>query len=128
VYSFELRVYLWKVCVQFLAQNALLSKKQELLTGGEGGRLVELKVKPSVISLASFGVLCLGSGSYKLDGVYGNVYSSEALLENVFKETQQSNQSVAEYGMQLEYIIQSAVEKGDISIVAKNQMLKFFRI
>jgi hypothetical protein len=29
----------------------------------------------------------------KLDGVYGNVYSSEALLENLFKETQQPNQS-----------------------------------
>jgi hypothetical protein len=39
----------------------------------------------------------------KLDGVYGNVYSSEALLENFFKETQQPNQSVAEYGMKLDY-------------------------
>ena len=29
----------------------------------------------------------------KLDGVYGNVYSSEVLLENFFKETQQPNQS-----------------------------------
>ena len=27
----------------------------------------------------------------KLDGAYGNVYSSEALLENFFKETQQPN-------------------------------------
>jgi hypothetical protein len=43
--------------------NALLSKKLELLTGGQGGSLVELKVKPSVLSLTSFGVLCLGSGS-----------------------------------------------------------------
>jgi hypothetical protein len=60
----------------------------------------------------------------KLDGVYGNVYSSEALLEKCFKETEQPNQSVAEYGMKLESIIQSAVEKGDISFVAKNQMLK----
>jgi hypothetical protein len=30
----------------------------------------------------------------KLDGVYGNVYSSEALLESFFKETQQPNQSI----------------------------------
>ena len=53
------------------------------------------------------------------------VYSSEALLENFFKETQQPNQSVAEYGMKLkESINQSAVEKGDISIVAKNPMFK----
>jgi arginine/ornithine N-succinyltransferase beta subunit len=32
----------------------------------------------------------------KLDGVHGNVYSSEALLEKFFKETQQTNRSVAE--------------------------------
>jgi hypothetical protein len=56
----------------------------------------------------------------KLDGVY----SSETLLGKFFKETQQPNQSVAEYGMKLESIIQSAVEKGDTRIVAKNQMLK----
>ena len=37
----------------------------------------------------------------KLDGVHGNVYSSEALLEKFFKETQQTNRSVAEYGMKL---------------------------
>ena len=60
----------------------------------------------------------------KIDGVYGNVYSRQALLEKLFKEIQQPNQSVTEYGMKLESIIQSAVEKGDISIVAKNQMLK----
>ena len=60
----------------------------------------------------------------KLDGVYGNVYSSQALLEKFFKEIQQPIQSVTEYGMKLESIIQSAVEEGDISIVAKNQMLK----
>ena len=55
----------------------------------------------------------------KLDGIYGDVYSSEALLETFFKETQQPNQSVAEYGMELESIIQSTVEKGDKSIAAK---------
>jgi hypothetical protein len=41
--------------------NALQSKKLELLTGGEGGSLVELKVKPSVLNLTSFGVLCHNS-------------------------------------------------------------------
>ena len=45
-------------------------------------------------------------------------------LRIFFKETQQPNQSVAEYGMKLESIIQSAVEKGDVSIATNNQMLK----
>ena len=52
------------------------------------------------------------------------MYIQVRLYLKFFKEIQQLNQSVTEYGMKLESIIQSAVEKGDISIVAKNQMLK----
>ena len=60
----------------------------------------------------------------KLEGVYGNVYTIEALLEKFYKEIQKPNQSVAEYGMVLESIIQPAVEKGDIGKEAKNEMLR----
>ncbi|CAG2199691.1 unnamed protein product [Mytilus edulis] len=60
----------------------------------------------------------------KLEGVYGNVYTSEALLEKFYKETQQPSQSVADFGMTLESIIQPAVEKGDISFDTKNEMLR----
>lgn len=60
----------------------------------------------------------------KLEGVYGNVFSSEALLQKFYSENQQPNQSVAEYGMKLESIIQSAVEKGQINVQAKNEMLR----
>ncbi|VDI57524.1 Hypothetical predicted protein [Mytilus galloprovincialis] len=60
----------------------------------------------------------------KLEGVYGNVYTSEALLEKFYKETQQQNQTVADFGMTLESIIQPAVEKGDITFETKNEMLR----
>lgn len=60
----------------------------------------------------------------KLEGVYGNVFSSEALLQQFYSECQQPKQSVAEYGMRLENLIQSAVEKGHISVHAKNEMLR----
>lgn len=60
----------------------------------------------------------------KLEGVYGNVFSSEALLQRFYSENQQPNQSVAEYGMQLEGLIQLAVEKGQINPAAKNEMLR----
>lgn len=60
----------------------------------------------------------------KLEGVYGNVFSSEALLQQFYSENQQPNQSVAEYGMKLESIIQLAVEKGQINAQAKNEMLR----
>ena len=44
-------------------------------------------------------------------------------LRNFLKK-HNSQINLTEYGMKLESIIQSAVAKGDISIVAKNQMLK----
>ncbi|VDI00952.1 Hypothetical predicted protein [Mytilus galloprovincialis] len=47
----------------------------------------------------------------KLDGIYGNVFSSEALLQKFYMETQKQGQSVADYGMRLEDIAQKAVEK-----------------
>ncbi|XP_063448288.1 uncharacterized protein LOC134727828 [Mytilus trossulus] len=52
----------------------------------------------------------------KLEGVYGNVYTSEALLEEFYKETQQQNQTVADFGMTLESIIQPAVEKDSVKL------------
>ena len=51
----------------------------------------------------------------KLELVFGNVYSSEALLQKFYMENQEPNQTVAEDGMKLESILQSAIEKGHIS-------------
>ena len=56
----------------------------------------------------------------KLEGVFGNVYSSESLLEKFYKQIQQPGQSIAEYGMLLESIIHPAVQKGELSLEAKN--------
>ena len=60
----------------------------------------------------------------KLEGVFGNVYSSEALLQKFYMEKQQPNQTVADYGMKLESILQSAIEKGHISSDSKDEMLR----
>ena len=60
----------------------------------------------------------------KLEGVYGNVFSSEALLQKFYMESQQPNQSVAEYGMKIEGILQLAIDKGQINPQAKNEMLR----
>ncbi|CAC5361034.1 unnamed protein product [Mytilus coruscus] len=60
----------------------------------------------------------------KLDRIYGNVISSEALLQKFYMETQKQGQSVADYGMILEDIAQKAVEKCQINTQAKNDMLR----
>ena len=60
----------------------------------------------------------------KLELVFGNVYSSEALLQKFYMEKQEPNQTVADYGMKLESILQSAIEKGHISPDSKDEMLR----
>lgn len=60
----------------------------------------------------------------KLEGVYGNVYSSEALLQKFYTEKQQPNQTVADYGMKLESLLQSAIERGHVNPESKDDMLR----
>ena len=60
----------------------------------------------------------------KLDGIYGNVYSNETLLQSFYTEKQEEGQSVADYGMKLECIIQYAYEKGKLSSEVRNDMLR----
>ena len=60
----------------------------------------------------------------KLEGVYGNVFSNEALLQKFYMECQQPGQSVADYGLKLESILQLAVDKGQIAEASKNEMLR----
>ena len=43
----------------------------------------------------------------KLEGIYGNVYSSDTLLLSFYAEKQMIGQSVADYGMKLVYIAES---------------------
>ena len=60
----------------------------------------------------------------KLEGVYGNVYSSEALLQQFYTERQMPNQSVANYGMKLQSILHSAIDKGQLFTLQKDDMLR----
>ena len=64
----------------------------------------------------------------KLDGVYGNVSDHEALMENFYKQRQEEGESLADFGMRLESIIQIPYERKKISSTARNEMLcsKFF--
>ena len=60
----------------------------------------------------------------KLDGVYGNVYSSEAIFQQFYMQSQEPGQSVSEYGMKLECLLQSASQKEFISPEVRNTMLR----
>ena len=60
----------------------------------------------------------------KLDGVYGNVYSSEAIFQQFYMQSQEPGQSVSEYGMKLECLLQSASQKEFIGPEVRNTMLR----
>ncbi|CAC5372605.1 unnamed protein product [Mytilus coruscus] len=60
----------------------------------------------------------------KLEGIYGNVYSNETLLQSFYIEKQDEGQSIADYGMKLEGILQKAYDKGELTSEVRGDMLR----
>ena len=60
----------------------------------------------------------------KLEGIYGNVYSNDTLLLSFYAEKPMNDQSVADYGMQLESILQKGYEIGILNPEGRNDMLR----
>jgi hypothetical protein len=59
----------------------------------------------------------------KLEGIYGNVYSNDTLLLSFYAEKQMNGQSVADYGMKLEYILQNVYETGILDPEGRNDII-----
>ena len=59
----------------------------------------------------------------KLDGFYGNVSSTETLIQSFYSDYQKPNESIVEYGSRLEQTISCAIRYGHIELVAKDGML-----
>ena len=60
----------------------------------------------------------------KLEGVYCNIYPSEQLIQQFYAAKQEAKESVAEYGMRLEGLLQTCIDRGDISNGVRNDMLR----
>ncbi|XP_045206361.2 trichohyalin-like [Mercenaria mercenaria] len=60
----------------------------------------------------------------KLESVYGNVRSGESVLTEFYMARQKRDEGIAEWGIRLESIIQTAIEKGHIQESQKDEMLK----
>ena len=65
----------------------------------------------------------------RLESVYGNVASGEAVLQEFYTVHQEKEESVTDWGLRLEQILQRAIEKGHVTEERKDQMLrdKFWR-
>ena len=60
----------------------------------------------------------------KLEGIYGNVYSNDTPLLSFYAEKQKNGQSVADYGLKLESILQKVYETGILNPEGRNDMLR----
>lgn len=60
----------------------------------------------------------------KLDGFYGNVSTSETLIQSFYNDFQKDNESIVSFGSWLEQTLSRAVKYGHIDLAAKDAMLR----
>ena len=59
----------------------------------------------------------------KLEGIYGNVSTSEVLLQKFYIESQGKDESVADYSIRIENLLRKAIRSRTISDDKRNEML-----
>lgn len=62
----------------------------------------------------------------KLHGIFGNIYPTEKLTQQFYATLQEEREreTVVDYGLRLESILQICIEREAISLDARNEMLK----
>jgi len=92
--------------------------------------LISQAIRKSLRGPASKVLLSLGEGAqigailHKFEGIFGNVYSGESIMQQFYTEQQQQQENVASWACRLEDLLQNAVDKGHVSETSKNDMLR----
>ena len=60
----------------------------------------------------------------KMESVFGNVASGESVLQEFYTASQKKDESITEWGIRLEEILQRAIAKGYATSEQKDKMLK----
>ena len=60
----------------------------------------------------------------KLDGFYGNVCTSETLMQSFYRDCQKDNKTIVSYGSRIERTLSTAVTLGHLDLVAKDAMFR----
>ena len=110
VWSFEVK------CLQnsnLLTEDLLKQHIRNSLKGSARSMLVPLGEGASVTAILN-----------KLDGFYGNVSSSETLMQSFFTDYQKDNESIVDYGLRLEQVLSRAIRSGHFDDVGKDAMLR----
>lgn len=58
------------------------------------------------------------------NGFYGNVNTSETLIQSFYSDCQKQNESIVSYGSRLEQILSRAIRSGCVDLNAKDGMLR----
>lgn len=110
VWSYEVK------CLQnshYLPEHVLLYAIRNSLKGSARSLLIPLGESASVTDIL-----------HKLDGFYGNVSSSETLMQNFYSDFQKDKESIVEFGSRLEQTLSRAMRGGLIDPVSKDSMLR----
>ena len=95
------------------SENTILQAVRRSLKGFAGRTLLSLGEKVTLKQILD-----------KLDGIYGIVYSGEAIMQQFYTESQKVSESAAVWACRIEDLLQRAVEKGHVEVKAKNDMLR----
>ena len=110
VWSFEVK------CLQnsnHLPEHVLLQAIRNSLKGAARSMLVPLGENASVDDILN-----------KLDGFYGNVSTTETLIQSFYNDFQKDTESIVSYGSRLEQTLSRAVRCGHVDFAAKDAMLR----
>lgn len=98
---------------QILPEHVLLQSIRNSLKGSARSMLVPLGESATVTDILT-----------KLDGFYGNVSSSETLIQSFYGDFQKESESIVQYASRLEQTLSRAIRYGHIDFVAKDAMLR----
>lgn len=115
VWSFEVKC-LQRQSLQnpiYLPEHMLLQSIRNSLKGVARAMLVSLGEQATVKDIL-----------HKLDGFYGNVSTSETLIQSFYNDYQKDTESIVTYGSRLEQTLSRAIRCGHADFAAKDAMLR----
>jgi len=101
-----------------------------LVNAGHTQELILQAIRRSLKGTPADVLTWLGEGATvnqiveKMDGLYGNVLTGEALVQKFYSARQKPDEPVAKWGCRLEGIISQAVTRGKVDKGAMNSMLR----
>ena len=96
-----------------IPENIILQSIRSSLRGAARGVLVSLGSSATVDDILD-----------RFEGFYGNVSSSETLMQTFYNDCQKEGESIVQYGLRLERILTKAVKLGHIDSDAQDSILR----